>query len=267
MSSGEAGTSAQQPAAVQQPAAPQQAGEGGEVLAEVLVNNRSLSSRAPEVRQLQRPVPLAPGRVLVWRTGTGRPAVSPADGPCRRRRRRRRRCHATTPLPVTHPPCLGPLQEDPDLALAKMLQAQEQAWLAMAGSGALENMPGGGGGGGGGPTAAGPAGEGGAEGEELTDEEMARRLQEEEEREFQQRLLALAGIGAPGGAGSAADAGAGVEAATEYASEDEVDPDDLSYEEVGAGLPWQRRAGGARAAAGRQRRTHQRQGVPSAPGF
>ena len=39
--------------------------------------------------------------------------------------------------------------EDPDLALAKMLQAQEQAWLAMAGatSGVIENLPPAGGGG------------------------------------------------------------------------------------------------------------------------
>lgn len=59
-------------------------------------------------------------------------------------------------------------------------------------------------------------------------------MQEQEEREFQQRLLALAGMGGAG----AADAGAaGGEAGAEagYASEDEVDPDDLSYEEVGAG--------------------------------
>lgn len=64
-----------------------------------------------------------------------------------------------------------------------MLQAQEQAWLAMAGSGAMENL---------GPAAGAAGGELGAaasggddagaaagEPEELTDEEMARRLQEE----------------------------------------------------------------------------------------
>ena len=56
----------------------------------------------------------------------------------------------------------------------------------------------------------------------------------QEEREFQQRLLALAGIGpAPGGGGGAgAEGGEGGEE-EEYLSEDEVDPDDLSYEEVG----------------------------------
>ncbi len=74
------------------------------------------------------------------------------------------------------------MQEDPDLALAKMLQAQEQAWLAMAGSGAVENL---------GPSAGAAGGDLGAAAgsehgaaaddgpEELTDEEMARRLQEE----------------------------------------------------------------------------------------
>ncbi len=97
-----------------------------------------------------------------------------------------------------------------------MLQSQEQAWLAMAGtsSGVLENMP--------------PASSG---------EPCAAAAQDgqagggEEELEFQQRLLALAGInpaaaGADGAGGAAADVGA------EYASEDEVDPDNLSYEEV-----------------------------------
>ncbi|KAI7843664.1 hypothetical protein COHA_002565 [Chlorella ohadii] len=130
----------------------------------------------------------------------------------------------------------GP-EEDPDLALAKMLQAQEQAWLAMAGSGAVENL---------GPSAGAAGGDLGAAAgsehgaaaddgpEELTDEEMARRLQEEEEREFQQRLLALAGIGpAPGGGGGGGE-GAPEGEEAEYASEDEVDPDDLSYEELTA---------------------------------
>lgn len=111
-----------------------------------------------------------------------------------------------------------------------MLQSQEQAWLAMAGpsSSVLENMP---------PASSGEPcaaaaqdGQAGG-GRELTDEEVARLLQREEEREFQQRLLALAGInpaaaGADGAGGAAADVGA------EYASEDEVDPDNLSYEEV-----------------------------------
>lgn len=60
----------------------------------------------------------------------------------------------------------------------------------------------------------------------------------QEEREFQQRLLALAGIGPAGGGGTAGGGGgAGAEGEEEgeegYLSEDEVDPDDLSYEEVG----------------------------------
>ena len=59
-----------------------------------------------------------------------------------------------------------------------MLQAQEQAWLAMAGgSGALENLPLGGGGGAPGGAAEPAAAAEGGDGEELTDEEMARRLQ------------------------------------------------------------------------------------------
>ncbi|PRW57669.1 3-ketoacyl- thiolase peroxisomal [Chlorella sorokiniana] len=135
----------------------------------------------------------------------------------------------------------GP-EEDPDLALAKMLQAQEQAWLAMAGSGAMENLgPAAGAAGGDVGAAAGATsggyelGAGAGEPEELTDEEMARRLQEEEEREFQQRLLALAGIGpAPGGGGGVPGEGAAEGEEAEYASEDEVDPDDLSYEELTA---------------------------------
>lgn len=142
-------------------------------------------------------------------------------------------------------------EEDPDLALAKMLQAQEQAWLAMAsGSGALENMPMGVGAAGGNEPGARDMGTGGdagadggeaSEGEDLTDEEFARRMQEEEEREFQARLLALAGIGGPaggaaggaqgdgqGGAGEEAEAGEG------YLTEDDVDPDELTYEELTA---------------------------------
>ena len=55
----------------------------------------------------------------------------------------------------------------------------------------------------------------------------------QEEREFQQRLLALAGIGPAAPSGAPGEDGADGEEA-EYASEDEVDPDDLSYEEVGA---------------------------------
>jgi E3 ubiquitin-protein ligase BIG BROTHER-like protein len=156
-----------------------------------------------------------------------------------------------------------------------MLQAQEQAWLAMAGasSGVIENLPPAGSGEAGPAGSAGQSREGGSssggggsgedgeaegdeeEGEEqqekeLTDEEVARRMQEEEEREFQQRLLALAGVG-PGGAaatgsgGAAGGAGGGggglardlagelAEAAGEYLSEDDVDPDDMTYEEVG----------------------------------
>jgi E3 ubiquitin-protein ligase BIG BROTHER-like protein len=131
-----------------------------------------------------------------------------------------------------------------------MLQAQEQAWLAMAGgSGGLENLPTGGAAPGGSGSGAEPGepgeGEGGSEdeGEELSDEEMARQLQEQEEREFQARLLALAGV-APGGSGAAGgddggdaaaggDAGAGGAAQGEgYLTEDEVDPDELTYEEV-----------------------------------
>lgn len=130
------------------------------------------------------------------------------------------------------------------MALAKMLQAQEQAWMAMAGgSGALENLPlaGGGGGGGSEPAAldSSGAGEAAGEGEELTDEEMARRLQEEEEREFQARLLALAGVRPASGGGSIAGGegggeGAGAQQAGQgYLTEDEVDPDELTYEEVG----------------------------------
>lgn len=65
-----------------------------------------------------------------------------------------------------------------------MLQAQEQAWLAMAGSGAMENLgPAAGAAGGELGAAAGAAGgelgAAGDEAEELTDEEMARRLQEQ----------------------------------------------------------------------------------------
>jgi hypothetical protein len=108
-----------------------------------------------------------------------------------------------------------------------MLQSQEQAWLAMAGtsSSVLENLP---------PAAPGspaaaPA-HGAQAGEGLTDEEVARLLQEEEEREFQQRMLALAGIG-PAAAGAGAE-GAPADGGAEFASEDEVDPDNLSYEEV-----------------------------------
>ncbi len=66
----------------------------------------------------------------------------------------------------------------------------------------------------------------------------------QEEREFQQRLLALAGIGpAPGGGGGGGE-GAPEGEEAEYASEDEVDPDDLSYEEVRSAA-----AAGWRAAA------------------
>lgn len=133
------------------------------------------------------------------------------------------------------------LQEDPDLALAKMLQAQEQAWLAMAGSAGLENLPGLAGGAGAGEPAAARSedGDAAAEGEELTDEEVARRMQEQEEREFQARLLALAGVGpAAAGAGGAAGTGEAGEGAPQegedYVTEDDVDPDELTYEEVGA---------------------------------
>ncbi|PSC73107.1 3-ketoacyl-thiolase peroxisomal [Micractinium conductrix] len=135
-------------------------------------------------------------------------------------------------------------EEDPDLALAKMLQAQEQAWLAMAGgSGALENLPLGGGGGAPGGAAEPAAAAEGGDGEELTDEEMARRLQEDEEREFQARLLALAGVGpagvaAGGGDGAADDGGGdaeGGDAGNEgYLTEDDADPDELTYEELTA---------------------------------
>ncbi|EFN57277.1 hypothetical protein CHLNCDRAFT_143853 [Chlorella variabilis] len=130
----------------------------------------------------------------------------------------------------------GPVEEDPDLALAKLLQAQEQAWLAMAGqgSGILENLPPAAGGGeaGAGPHEGG-GGEEGGEVEELTDEEMARRLQEQEEREFQQRLLELAGMGQPG---AAPGGGGGIEApgGDEYLPEDDVDPDEMTYEELSA---------------------------------
>ena len=65
-----------------------------------------------------------------------------------------------------------------------MLQAQEQAWLAMAGSGAMENLGPAAGVAGSEPGAAagaagGELGAAGDEEEELTDEEMARRLQEQ----------------------------------------------------------------------------------------
>ncbi|KAL4433972.1 hypothetical protein ABPG75_000413 [Micractinium tetrahymenae] len=138
----------------------------------------------------------------------------------------------------------GAPEEDPDLALAKMLQAQEQVWLAMAGSAGVENVPGfAGGAGAGEPAAAARAedGDAGADGEELTDEEMARRLQEHEEREFQARLLALAGVGPAGAAASGAAAageGEGGEGAAQeaegYYTEDDVDPDEMTYEELTA---------------------------------
>ncbi|KAL4441836.1 hypothetical protein ABPG77_003752 [Micractinium sp. CCAP 211/92] len=136
----------------------------------------------------------------------------------------------------------GAPEEDPDLALAKMLQAQEQAWLAMAGSAGLENLPGiAGGAGAGEPAAARTEGvDAGAEAKELTDEEVARRLQEEEEREFQARLLALAGVGgqaAAGTGGAAVEGEEGEGAAQEgegYVTDDDVDPDELTYEELTA---------------------------------
>lgn len=106
----------------------------------------------------------------------------------------------------------------------------------MAGSGSIENLPRGGGGDGVAPGGAADAEAGAGGEEEVTDEEMARRMQEQEEREFQQRLLALAGIGAPGTAGGSGEADeAGAAEAEEYLSEDDVDPDDLSYEEVRCG--------------------------------
>lgn len=66
--------------------------------------------------------------------------------------------------------------------------------------------------------------------------------QEDEEREFQARLLALAGVGpagvaAGGGDGAADDGGGdaeGGDAGNEgYLTEDDADPDELTYEEVG----------------------------------
>lgn len=77
--------------------------------------------------------------------------------------------------------------------------------------------------------------------EEPTNRSMA--FDPQEEREFQQRLLALAGIGpAAGGAAGPEGAAADGEEA-EYASEeeeDEVDVDDLSYEQAWSGCGWRR---------------------------
>jgi hypothetical protein len=126
------------------------------------------------------------------------------------------------------------LQEDPDLALAKMLQAQEQAWLAMAGQGSavLENVPPGGVEPGAGPRGANNDGID-AEGEALTDEEMARRLQQEEELEFQQRLLALAGVGPPGAPEAIGEGPPeGVADEGDDYLDEAVDPDELTYEQV-----------------------------------
>ncbi|KDD76012.1 hypothetical protein H632_c397p1 [Helicosporidium sp. ATCC 50920] len=78
---------------------------------------------------------------------------------------------------------------DEDYQLAKLLQEQERAFLALvSASSTRENFP---------PrspvqrgTSASPRPEAG-----LSDEEMARRLQQEEEAEFERRLHALAGVG------------------------------------------------------------------------
>ncbi|KAL0051533.1 hypothetical protein WJX82_009446 [Trebouxia sp. C0006] len=79
--------------------------------------------------------------------------------------------------------------EDEDLALAKVLQEQEQMFLRLRGS-FQRNM------------------------------EFARRLQEEEDRIHYQRMLQMAGIGTA--------------EEDPYLSDDSVDPDDMSYEQLQA---------------------------------
>eukprot|EP00890_Picochlorum_soloecismus_P001267 jgi/Picsp_1/2140/NSC_05605-R1_zinc finger len=114
--------------------------------------------------------------------------------------------------------------ENDDVALAKIFQEQERAFLALARSNiSMENIP---------PSSAhqsaqvlqddyGTLDQGERQ---LTDEEIAWKLMQEEEDEFQKRMLAMAGVGAS----SEFDDG------PQYSSEDIRDPDDFTYEELTA---------------------------------
>jgi len=148
--------------------------------------------------------------------------------------------------------------EDPDLALAKLLQAQERELFMLGGMGSYGDWgrdengePEGelrGPGWGRGPRAAGRAQTGGAAGgqahpgascpaEGLTDEELARRFEQQERDEQMRRMLALAGV-APGGDGAAPppeDAGASgaPPTSTEPGGEDaDAQVDGMSYEQL-----------------------------------
>jgi E3 ubiquitin-protein ligase BIG BROTHER-like protein len=112
--------------------------------------------------------------------------------------------------------------ENDDVALAKILQEQERAFLALARSNiSMENIP---------PSSARQSAQALEEGNEsleqeekpLTDEEIAWKLMQEEEDEFQKRMLAMAGVS------SEFDDG------PQYSSEDIMDPDDFTYEELTA---------------------------------
>ncbi|KAG7673122.1 hypothetical protein Ndes2526B_g05303 [Nannochloris sp. 'desiccata'] len=142
----------------------------------------------------------------------------------------------------------GQPTEDQDLALAKLLQEQERAFLSIAGiQGPAENVP----------PAFGqedslersPSPGDSTEARPLTDEELAWKLMQEEEAEFQRRMMAFAGVQYPGisprGHGAAARA-EGAEDDSNFNSGDEdgggeidsdddiPDPDSMSYEELTA---------------------------------
>eukprot|EP00887_Chlorella_sp_A99_P003597 scaffold7.g3597.t1 len=164
--------------------------------------------------------------------------------------------------------------EDEDLKLAMILQEQERAFLALAGgfagaragadAAAAENYnpralassaspphaaaPRGAGAGGARAAGEGPEeaaeqgaaqqqeqGEQAAAGEAaLTDEELAAALQAEEDAAFQARLLALAGVGGGFGPAGGEEEGEAGEEEEGYLSEDGVDPDEMTYEELTA---------------------------------
>jgi E3 ubiquitin-protein ligase BIG BROTHER-like protein len=102
-------------------------------------------------------------------------------------------------------------QEDGDLALAKILQEQERAFLSLSQGQAEENSP--------------PASNEQDDFDGLTDEEVALRLQQQETAEFDARLRALAGIPSDGML---------AEDDNDADNEEGVDPDNLSYEELSA---------------------------------
>lgn len=106
--------------------------------------------------------------------------------------------------------------QDEDVTLAKILQEQERAFLELRGVTSLENVPPG-------DVRFGHEVVEGGHSEGMTDEELAWKLMQEEEHAFQERMMAMAGMGP-----SSADGGI----LMEEVEEDAIDPDTLTYEEL-----------------------------------